>query len=194
MGEGGVGADAASFMLRLFLTSLLLAVPVAAQAAEAVTITSPAPLPANHDRARLFLGGSIDMGKATDWQRAMIAALTTERVAILNPRRPDWNPAWKPEASDQNFRQQVEWELAALDSADIIILYFAPGSQSPVSLLEMGLHARSGKLIIFCPDGFWRKGNVDITAARYGAQQVSSFDELHSAVRARIAMVNRALG
>ena len=180
-------------MVRLFLTLLLLATPLAAQAAEPVVVTSPQPLPASHDRARLFLGGSIDMGKASDWQRDMVAALAGERVAILNPRRPDWNPAWKPEASDPNFRQQVEWELAALDSADIIILYFAPGSQSPVSLLEMGLHARSGKLIIYCPDGFWRKGNVDITAERYGAKQVSSFDELLREVRARIATVNRAL-
>jgi hypothetical protein len=158
-----------------------------------MTVTSPQPLPIAHDRARLFLGGSIDMGKATDWQRDMIAALGKERVAILNPRRPDWNPAWKPEADDPNFRSQVEWELAALDSADIIILYFAPGSQSPVSLLEMGLHVRSGKLIVFCPDGYWRKGNVDITAQRYGAKQVSSFDDLLSEVRGRIAAVNRQL-
>jgi hypothetical protein len=180
-------------MLRFFLTSLLLATPMAAQAADAVTITSPQPLPAVHGRARLFLGGSIDMGKATDWQRDMIAALAGERVTILNPRRPDWNPAWKPEANDSNFRQQVEWELAALDSADIIILYFAPRSQSPVSLLEMGLHARSGKLIIFCPDGYWRKGNVDITAEHYGAHQVTSFDDLLRDVRARIGQINRGL-
>ncbi|NWK95234.1 hypothetical protein DM806_06060 [Sphingobium lactosutens] len=180
----------------LFLAVLVLLFAaesaMAADAPSAVTITSPEPLPAAHDRARLFLGGSIDMGKATDWQRDMIAALAGERVAILNPRRPDWNPAWKPEASDPNFREQVEWELAALDSADIIILYFAPGSQSPVSLLEMGLHARSGKLIIFCPEGFWRKGNVDITAQRYGAKQVSSFDELLAEVRVRIETVNAA--
>lgn len=180
-------------MLRLLLPSLLLATPMAARGADAVTITSPRPLPATHDRARLFLGGSIDMGKATDWQRDMIAALADERVVLLNPRRPDWNPAWKPEVSDPNFRAQVEWELAALDSADIIILYFAPGSQSPVSLLEMGLHARSGKLIIFCPDGYWRKGNVDITAQRYGAKQVTSFKDLLAEVRTRIATINRGL-
>ncbi|WP_442802172.1 nucleoside 2-deoxyribosyltransferase domain-containing protein [Sphingobium sp. CR2-8] len=166
---------------------------IAADAPMAVTVTSPQPLPATHDRARLFLGGSIDMGKASDWQRDMIAALAAERVTILNPRRPDWNPAWKPEASDPNFRSQVEWELAALDSADIIILYFAPGSQSPVSLLEMGLHARSGKLVIFCPDGYWRKGNVDITAERYGAKQLSSFRALMVEVRSRIHGINRAL-
>jgi hypothetical protein len=133
------------------------------------------------------------MGKATDWQRDMIAALADEKVTILNPRRADWNPAWKPEASDPHFRQQVEWELAALDSADIIILYLAPGTQSPVSLLEMGLHARGGKLIVLCPDGFWRKGNVDITAARYGVEQVSTIEELTRLVRRRIGALNKAL-
>ena len=46
------------------LPVISLATPMAAQAADAVTITSPRPLPAAHDRARLFLGGSIDMGKA----------------------------------------------------------------------------------------------------------------------------------
>ncbi len=181
-------------MLRVILASCLLALPMTARAGEAVTVTSPEPLPAAHDRARLFLGGSIDMGKATDWQRDMIAALADEKVTILNPRRADWNPAWKPEASDPHFRQQVEWELAALDSADIIILYLAPGTQSPVSLLEMGLHARGGKLVVLCPEGFWRKGNVDITAARYGVEQVSTIEELTSVVRRRIADANKALG
>ncbi|MFD2428312.1 nucleoside 2-deoxyribosyltransferase domain-containing protein [Sphingobium scionense] len=192
MGRRAAGAPSVP-MLRLILASCLLALPMTARAGEAVIITSPEPLPVAHDRARLFLGGSIDMGKATDWQRDMIAALADERVAILNPRRADWNPAWKPEANDPHFRQQVEWELAALDSADIIILYLAPGTQSPVSLLEMGLHARGGKLVVLCPEGFWRKGNVDITAARYGVEQVSTIEELTAVVRRRIAAANKAL-
>lgn len=80
----------------------------------------------------------------------------------------------------------VEWELDALESSDIVIIYFAPGSQSPISLLEMGLYARSGKLVILCPDGYWRKGNVDITAAKYGVTQVRSLDELIAEVRVRL--------
>src|SRR3546814_8063343 len=54
---------------------------------------------------------------------------------------------------------------------------------SPISLLETGLHARGGKLILLCPEGFWRKGNVDITAERYGIEQVATMDELAAAVR-----------
>lgn len=150
-------------------------------------IISPAPLPEREQRTMIFLGGSIDMGNARDWQAELSEALKDEPVVLLNPRRPDWNPAWKPVASDENFRQQVEWELAALENADVIVMYLAPGSQSPVSLLELGLHARGGKLIVLCPPGFWRKGNVDITAEHYGVEQVETMEELVAALRRRIA-------
>jgi hypothetical protein len=52
-----------------FLLPLALCL-LAAPAAHAATITSPEPLPAKHDRPRIFLGGSIDMGNAPDWQKA----------------------------------------------------------------------------------------------------------------------------
>jgi hypothetical protein len=48
--------------------------------------------------------------------------------------------------------------------------------------LELGLHARDGKLIVLCPEGFWRKGNVDIVCEKYGVKQVESFEELIKAI------------
>ena len=146
-------------------------------------VVSPQALPEPDGRPRLFLGGSIDMGNAPDWQAAMTEALSDMDVVVLNPRRPDWNKDWKPIASEPEFRRQVEWELAALEASDVIVIYFAPGTQSPISLLEMGLFARTGKLIVLAPDGFWRKGNVDITAEVYGVKQVATMDELLVAVR-----------
>lgn len=151
--------------------------------AEPLLVTSPTPLPLDNHMPRVFMGGSIDMGGAPDWQAAMTRALSDMDVVILNPRRPDWNPAWRPEADEPEFRRQVEWELAALEASDVIVMYFAPGTQSPISLLEMGLHARTGKLIVLAPDGFWRKGNVDITAQAYGVRQVQTMEELTAAVR-----------
>ena len=167
----------------------LMANPV--WAAQNQLVTSPDPLPAADQRPRLFLGGSIDMGNAPDWQAEMTHALSDMDVVILNPRRPDWKPQWKPEASEPEFRRQVEWELAALEASDLIVIYFAPGSLSPISLLEMGLHARSGRLIVLAPDGFWRRGNVEITAETYGVQQVSSMDELLHTVRQRLGQVQK---
>ena len=168
----------------MMTVAALTAAPAVAQSSRGPTaVTSPQPLPIDDSRPRVFLGGSIDMGGAPDWQAAMTAALADMDVVILNPRRPDWNPNWRPEADEPEFRRQVEWELAALESADVIVMYFAPGTQSPISLLEMGLHARGGKLIVLAPEGFWRKGNVDITARAYGVKQVQSLPELTAAVR-----------
>ena len=168
----------------MMTVAALTAAPALAQSSRGPTaVVSPQPLPIDDNRPRVFLGGSIDMGGAPDWQAAMTAALADMDVVILNPRRPDWNPNWRPEADEPEFRRQVEWELAALETADVIVMYFAPGTQSPISLLEMGLHARGGKLIVLAPEGFWRKGNVDITAQAYGVKQVQSLPELTAAVR-----------
>ena len=168
----------------MMTVAAMTATPALAQSSKGPTaVISPQPLPIDDSRPRVFLGGSIDMGGAPDWQAAMTSALADMDVVILNPRRPDWNPEWRPEADEPEFRRQVEWELAALESADVIVMYFAPGTQSPISLLEMGLHARGGKLIVLAPDGFWRKGNVDITAQAYGVKQVQSLPELTAAVR-----------
>jgi hypothetical protein len=184
-----ISAAATVTILAAFACTSALAGAVGAHHARVVT--SPEHLPTSHTVPRVFLGGSIDMGSAPDWQRDVIDALKDEDVVILNPRRSDWNPSWRPDADEPHFLEQVQWELSALDSADVILLYLAPGSNSPVSLLEMGLHARSGKLIILCPPGYWRKGNVDITAAKYGVQQVSSLSELIKATQQRLRTLHR---
>jgi hypothetical protein len=74
----------------------------------------------------------------------------------------------------------VEWELDALDAADVVLMYFAPETKSPITLLEMGIHAvqNPAKMIVCCPEGFWRKGNVDIVCSRYNVVQVETLDAL----------------
>lgn len=150
---------------------------------KALVVRPPAPLPAPKGRPAIFLAGSIDNGEAIDWQGEMIAALAADDVVILNPRRETW-------PSDQNtesalFREQVQWELDGLERADIVAVYLAPGSLAPISLLELGLHAQSGKIILCCPSGFWRKGNVDFVAERYAIETVASVGALVDAIRER---------
>lgn len=125
----------------------------------------------------IFLAGSIEMGSAENWQDRIKELLKNRRVQILNPRRDDWDSSWIQSKDNPQFRQQVEWELRAQEKADKIIMYFDPKTKSPISLLELGLFVKSGKLIVVCPEGFWRKGNVDIVCERYGVKQAKTLEE-----------------
>lgn len=126
----------------------------------------------------LFEAGSIEMGKAENWQQTLENLLKDLDITILNPRRESWNSSWVQSIDNPQFREQVEWELLAQESADIIAVYFSPGTKSPITFLELGLFARKGRMIVCCPEGFWRKGNIDIVCNRYGVKQVENLTEL----------------
>ncbi len=134
------------------------------------SIKPPQPLTRNLKKGKtIFLAGSIDNGAAENWQARVERFFENQsEVLLLNPRRDDWGTTWKQDITDPNFFQQVSWELNGLDRANHIIIYFAPGSKAPISLLELGLYAGSGKMIVCCPSAFWRRGNVEIVAERFG--------------------------
>jgi len=136
-------------------------------------------------RPWVFLSGSIEMGKAVDWQTRVATALP--KYTVLNPRRDDWDSTWKQSIHDARFREQVEWELEALASASLTLVYFAPDTAAPITLLEFGLQAgRSRPLIACCPSDFYRRGNVEMVCRRYGILLVDSIDELVSQADTRL--------
>ena len=137
-------------------------------------ITAPEPLKTT--TPSIFLAGSIEQDVAERWQDQVIESLKDLPVTILNPRQASWDSSWKQTIENPQFKEQVTWELEALERADIILLYFDPITKSPISLLELGLFAKSGKMMVCCPKGFWRKGNVDIVCERYGIPQFDSLD------------------
>lgn len=148
-----------------------------------IEIQAPNKSPATGDRKSVFLAGSIEMGAAEKWQERMIRELADEDIVFYNPRRDDWDSSWEQTIENAQFNEQVTWELEHLEKADVIALYFDPSTKSPISLLELGLHAQTGSLIVCCPEGFWRKGNVDIVCNEYQIKQVNSIEKLIEAVR-----------
>lgn len=70
--------------------------------------------------------------------------------------------------------------------ADVIAMYFSPDSQAPITLLELGLFSRSGKVIVACPEGYWRRGNVQVVCKRFGIELLGSLEELQTAVEERL--------
>ena len=146
----------------------------------------PSPLPETIDRPSVFLAGAIDLSAAEDWQREAELALAEEDAILFNPRRDYFDPSWPQRADFPPFAEQVNWELDALERAGVVARYFPVGSKAPISFLEFGLYARSERLVVAAPEGFYRRGNLEITALRYGIPLFESLSELVSEVRARI--------
>ncbi len=148
---------------------------------------------ARHGDARpsCFLGGSIEMGEARDWQAEAYLKLRSEFAAIYNPRRPDWDSSWTQSHTDTNFNIQVNWELDRIEHCDLVILHFEPDTRSAITLEELGICSilKPGRTHVFCHPKFWRKGNVDITCQRY---RLTSYDS-SDALLAGVAVAARAL-
>ena len=73
------------------------------------------------------------------------------------PRRPKWS-----------IRSRGSWRTSKRPT----------DSRSPISLLEMGLYARSGKLFVACSPDYYRYDNVRITCRRYGVPLYDSLTAL----------------
>jgi len=126
----------------------------------------------------IFLAGSIEMGTAVNWQNSVEWGLAPFNGTIYNPRRDDWDSSWIQSIDHPKFYEQVNWELDAMEQAATIAVYFDPMTKAPITLLELGLFTHSKKLVVCCPHGFWRKGNVDIVCRRYGIEQVDTLEAL----------------
>jgi len=138
-------------------------------------ITAPEALNIIHPS--VFLAGSIEQDVAEKWQDRVIEALSNLNITILNPRRKEWDASWVQSINNPQFHEQVSWELSALEKADIVIVYFDKNTKSPITLMELGLYANSNKnVLVCCPKGFWRKGNVDIVCERYNVPQYDTLE------------------
>jgi hypothetical protein len=138
------------------------------------------------DRPSVILYGSIEQNRAQDWQTELGNSLSDLPVGILNPRRDDWDSSWVEDISFPKFKDQVEGDMDHAKLADVIVFYFAPGSLAPVSLLELGMYAGTGKVVVCCPEGFYKRGNVQIVCARYGIPLVGSKEEFVKIVREKL--------
>lgn len=126
---------------------------------------------------KVFLAGTMDMGHSEDWQKKFTKDLgswldNNLTIIVANPRR---DKGFKDDP--QEFDYQVNWELDHLENADIIIMYIAGNSKSPVSLMELGLFARNGNLYVICEPEFYRYGNVEKVCERYGVPLFHTIEE-----------------
>ena len=146
-----------------------------------MVIKSPNSITHSNSKPSIFLAGSIEMGNAENWQEDLTKYFEKD-FNIYNPRRDDWDNSWEQSIHNPQFYEQVSWELNALNKAQLIVMYFDPNTKSPISLLELGLYANSKKLHVICPEGFWRKGNVDIVCEKYDIPLYSNIENFKSRI------------
>lgn len=150
----------------------------------------PAPY-TNTSSYSVFLAGSIEQGIADNWQATVKAALADLTVDILNPRRDEWDSSWEQSITNPQFAEQVTWELNHLErglltSATAVFFYIDPATKSPITLAEFGAVYRDSNIIICCPEGFWRRGNLEVMCARAGLLLHGDLDQAIHVLRSWI--------
>ncbi|HSD87049.1 MAG TPA: nucleoside 2-deoxyribosyltransferase domain-containing protein [Kofleriaceae bacterium] len=118
----------------------------------------------------MFLAGSTELNAGTNWQTELVAILRSRNVMILN-------------------LHQREWEIDSLERADLIAMWFAAETVAPITLLELGLAARSDKLVVGCPDGYWRKSNIEVVCSRFGIPLTTDWAAFVAIVCAKLELV-----
>jgi len=136
-------------------------------------------------RLSIFLAGSIEMGTCENWQETVIEHFDEKYVDFYNPRRVDWDASWSQGFEQPQFYQQVAWEMDSLDFADVVVFYFDPKTKSPISLLELGLY-KDKNPIVCVPEGYWRKGNIEMVCNKYELQLCHDMESFMTAIASRI--------
>lgn len=137
----------------------------------------------------VFLAGTIDMGNSIDWQSEIGEAILMAfpDVVIFNPRRANWDSSWEQTIDNPVFLEQVVWELDHLKNSNLALFNFEERSLSPITLMELGNRLESSRFnseqhnLVYCPELFWRKGNVDIICDRYEVSVFTNKDKFKEA-------------
>lgn len=135
---------------------------------------------------KIFLAGSMDNDNEENWRKETIDYINkswfedrtnTESITIYNPKR---NEGWSVDLENE----QATWNISMLNIADYIILYLTGDSVSPVSLLELGLHARDKKLFLAINDDYLRKNIAKFYYSCYGYNRIySSIQEMVDVIK-----------
>lgn len=146
-----------------------------------ISIDAPSNKKPIDNSVKVFLAGTIDADTGSeDWQHKICKRIedTTNNkynITIYNPRREEF-----PDSGSSEVRRQIKWEHKHMDDADLIVMNILEDSKSPISLMEMGMYAESGKLVVFCKTGFYRYDNVQMVCKKYNVplHNTNDIDEI----------------
>lgn len=173
-------------LIPTYCTTDPIRLSMAASGTRAVVVHAPARPELRGDGRSVFLAGTTSTTDEEDWRDLLSRSLAHLPITVFNPYRSDWDGSWREDVSDSRFVEQVAWELDMQERADVVVVYFHPASQAPISLLELGLCARSGKAVVVCPEGYWKRGNVEVVCSRLGIAFLGTVEELTAMLISRL--------
>jgi len=154
-------------------------------AKRAQIVTTPA-RPELVGKRSIFLASTTSRTTGPDWRETLTDAIAHLPITIFNPVRSDWDSLWREDPDFPPFHKQVHWGLDMQERADVVIVYYGPETVAPISLLELGLCARSGKAIVVCHRDYKKRGNVHIVSQRLGIEFLDTDDDFVPSVTRRL--------
>ena len=142
-------------------------------------------------RVSIFLAGTTSKTDEPDWRETLIDAIKHLPVTIFNPKRDDWDSTWKEYFSDQRWAEQVKWEFDMQEDADVVVVFFHGVSPAPISLLELGLWVRDGKVIACAKDDYSKRGNVEEVCWRHSTPCVGTEVALRKTLIERLESIEQ---
>ncbi|KAK7983457.1 hypothetical protein PG989_010859 [Apiospora arundinis] len=151
-------------------------------------IRAPSEEPVHGIKSVFLAGTTAAVGGGADWREKLSASLSEQPVTLFNPNRLDWDSTWREDISFEPYREQVMWELDKQSKADLVVVYFHPATLAPVSLLEFGLAAQfPDKVVAVAPEGYAKRGNVQIVCHKLGIEFLDNIDHLHGAIMKKLS-------
>jgi hypothetical protein len=139
---------------------------------KAIYLTPPS-LAKDSSRISVFLARSLELDNISDFT----FSISHLPIIIFDPCRNDWDTSWRS-INDVEFARQAEWEIAQLEKANVIILFFHPGTMYGSKLLELGLYIKDRKIITYCPQTYSMRGYVEFMCRRHKIPLLETKDEL----------------
>lgn len=119
----------------------------------------------------MFLAGSMDYKTTNSW-RDHVTSVLKDSYVILDPTHKNHD-----NLNEEDMKSHIQWELDALAMADNILLNFLPESSSPISLVELGLYVSSNKMIVVCPEEFYKSKYVYTLCETYNTPIYNTITE-----------------
>lgn len=124
------------------------------------------------DKECIFLAGSMAKEPEVNWRQTVIDNLE-ENYHFLDPTNSNHNSL-----SDAEMHEHVMWEFEGMRIADYILINFISDSLSPISLVELGLHTATDKLIVVCPKEFYKWSYIETLCKEHNTPIFNRLEEV----------------